>query len=217
MKGCLKDEASKVISSLEIFALNYEVAWNLLKKRYDKKRVVQSHIKAIMELPCISKGNSAELRQIADGATRHVHALKALGRSISHWGDFLIHILNNKLDARTSREWQSSLNTTDLSTLRQFTNFITRQCQMLETTSRVALNSKNVSRFQSSRQTVCIATSSSKCGHCNGGHSIYYCKDFLALTIPQQIAEIRKKHICVNCLRSTNHASSKCFSGNCKI
>jgi len=45
LKGCLKEDASKVISSLKISALNYEVAWNLLKERYDNKRViVQTHI-----------------------------------------------------------------------------------------------------------------------------------------------------------------------------
>jgi len=105
LKGCLKGDASKVISSLEISALNYEVAWNLLKKRYDNKRIiVQAHVRAIMELPCMSKENAIELRQIADGAMRHVHALNALGRPTSQWDDLLICILIDKLDARTSRE-----------------------------------------------------------------------------------------------------------------
>ncbi|XP_011884052.1 PREDICTED: uncharacterized protein LOC105571188 [Vollenhovia emeryi] len=218
LKGCLKEDASTVIRSLEISALNYEVAWNLLKERYDHKSViVQTHIRAIMELPCMNKENSAELRQIADGAMRHVHALKALGRPTAHWDDLLIYILSNKLDARTSREWQSSLNTTDLPTLQTFTQFITRQCQMLEATGKITLNSKNNPRSQSSRQTACVATVNSKCGHCHGEHSIYYCKEFLALAIPQRISEMRKRKICVNCLRSTTHASNKCPSGNCKI
>ncbi|XP_011859359.1 PREDICTED: uncharacterized protein LOC105556856 [Vollenhovia emeryi] len=72
LNGCLRDDASKVINSLEISALNYEVAWNLLKERYDNKRIiVHNHIKAIMDLPCMTKENLTELRQIADGATRH--------------------------------------------------------------------------------------------------------------------------------------------------
>lgn len=61
LKGCLRDEASRVISSLEISALNYEVAWNRLKDRYDNKRNSSKSYK-IMELPCMSKENSVELR-----------------------------------------------------------------------------------------------------------------------------------------------------------
>lgn len=44
----LTGEASDVVSSLEISDLNYEVAWDLLKERYDNQRViVHAHIKSI--------------------------------------------------------------------------------------------------------------------------------------------------------------------------
>lgn len=66
-------------------------------------------------------------------------------------------------------------------------------------------------------QTAGVATVKTKCGYCRGEHSIYYCKDFLSLTIPKRIAEIRKNKICANCLRSTTHTSNKCTSGNCKV
>lgn len=62
-------------------ALNYEIAWGLLKDRYDNKRaIVYSHIKAIMELPVLTKENVNELRRVADGAARHIQALNALKR-----------------------------------------------------------------------------------------------------------------------------------------
>lgn len=103
-------DASNIISSLEISDLNYEVAWNLLKERYENKRViVNTHIKAIMDLPTMAKENSYELRKIADGAIRHIQALQALRCPMSHWDDLLVHILAAKLDTFTMREWQSSL------------------------------------------------------------------------------------------------------------
>lgn len=50
LKASLTADASNVISSLEISDLNYKVAWNLLKERYDNKRVIiHTHIKAIMK------------------------------------------------------------------------------------------------------------------------------------------------------------------------
>lgn len=137
LRAFLVDDASHVVSSLEISAANYEVAWKLLQERYDNKRViVQSHIRAIVDLPTMTRENSGELRQIADGAMRHVNALQALKRPTSHWDNLLVHILSCKLDTVTLRQWQSSLTTPELPSLKQFIDFITHQCQMLETTSK---------------------------------------------------------------------------------
>lgn len=73
LRAALTGDASRVISSLEISEANYAVAWKLLNERYDNKRViVQSHLKSIIELPVLTKENAAELRQIADGSARHV-------------------------------------------------------------------------------------------------------------------------------------------------
>lgn len=65
-----------MISALEISDVNYEIAWSLLKERYDNKRIiVQDHVKVIMDLSPMTKKNIAALRQLADSATRHIHAL----------------------------------------------------------------------------------------------------------------------------------------------
>lgn len=101
MRASLAGEASDIISSLEISDLNYEIAWTMLKERYDNKRViVHTHVKAIMDLPSMNKENVSVLRQIADGASKHIHALRALNRPTAHWNDLLVYILSSKLDAR---------------------------------------------------------------------------------------------------------------------
>lgn len=79
-------------------------------------------------------------------------------------------------------------------------------------------NVKNsAAKSNTKRQTACAATVESKCNYCRGEHSIYYCKDFLALQVPQRIAEIRSRKICLNCLRSSTHISNRCTSGGCKV
>lgn len=107
----------------------------------------------------------------------------------------------------------------ELSTLKQFVDFINHRCQILEATRANAAIAKSGSRLSAvgNRQTASVATVKAKCGYCRGEHSIYHCKDFLALAVPKRIVEIRKNKICANCLRSTTHGSSKCTSGNCKI
>ena len=47
LKGCLRGEAAEVIASLELSAENYKVAWDLLRDRYDNRKVIrQSHVKS---------------------------------------------------------------------------------------------------------------------------------------------------------------------------
>lgn len=168
LKATLAGDASKVVDSLEISAANYQVAWNVLKQRYDNKRIiVQSHVKALLELPALTRENVNKLRQIADGATRHLQALQALNRPTAQWDDLLVQILSTKLDSLSMREWQSSLTTTELPTLRQFIEFVTQRCQILEASSKPSLApSKNVNIHipsGSKRATACVAAVKIKC------------------------------------------------------
>ncbi|XP_011699835.1 PREDICTED: uncharacterized protein LOC105457083 [Wasmannia auropunctata] len=174
-----------------------------------------------MDLPPMTKENVIDLRKITDGATRHIQALQALKRPTSYWDDLLIHILSHKLDALTLREWQLSLTSSELPTLRQFIDFIALRCQNLETNTKTNADSPRSFNTRSSvnakRQSSCVATVKSRCNFCKGDHLVYYCQDFLALPAAQRLSEIRKLKTCTNCLRSTDHSSNKCTSGNCKI
>ncbi|XP_077268718.1 uncharacterized protein LOC143900848 [Temnothorax americanus] len=97
LRGCLSGEASDVISSLEISELNYDVAWRLLKDRYNNKRVIiQTHVKAIIELPPMSKEiaitsrewqtsltgtDPPTLKQLLDFISHKCQVLEATGKS----------------------------------------------------------------------------------------------------------------------------------------
>lgn len=222
LRSSLTGEASNIINSLEISDLNYEIAWTMLKKRYDNKRVIMhAHVKAIIELPSMNKENVGELRQIADGASKHIHALKALNRPTTHWDDLLVYLLASKLDALTLREWQTSLTGTEIPTFKQLTEFIAHRCQVLEATCKTNVVPVRASNARASangkRQTACAATLQPKCSFCKGEHSIYHCKDFLDLNIAHRNAEIRKLKVCFNCLCSTSHVANKCPSDACKV
>ncbi|XP_071576977.1 uncharacterized protein [Temnothorax nylanderi] len=215
LRAAVSEDANAVIGSLEMSEANYAVAWNLLKERYDNKRViVQTHIRAIVDLPIMTKENVSELRQIADGAARHVLALKALKRPTDAWDDLLVYILSSKLDTNSAREWQSSLEGVELPSLKQFSDFLTHRCRVLEATYK---SSGASSRQPPTKQKAsCNSALNAKCGYCQGAHLIYRCPQFLALSIPKRIAEARARKICLNCLRSTAHTSNKCPSGGCK-
>ncbi|KMQ91221.1 hypothetical protein RF55_8939 [Lasius niger] len=222
LRSSLTGEAIDIISSLEISDRNYKIAWTMLKKRYDNKRViVHTHVKAIMELPFMSKENVSELRQIADGASNHIHALKALSRPTAHWDDLLVYILASKLDTLTLQEWQTSLTGSEIPTFKQLVDFIAHWCQVLEATGKTniasAKNSNARAPANEKRQTACAATLKFKCSFCKSDYSIYHCKDFLDLNTARRNAEIRKLKVCLNCLRSTSHVANKCPSSACRV
>jgi hypothetical protein len=64
---CVKGEAATIIQSLETSVDNYEIAWSLLIKCYENKRVIiNKHLQAIFEQPVFIKESDANVRQILD-------------------------------------------------------------------------------------------------------------------------------------------------------
>ncbi|XP_029170291.1 uncharacterized protein LOC114939979 [Nylanderia fulva] len=99
-------EAAIIIQSLELTDSNYQVAWDLLKQRYDNKRaIVHTHLRALFELPNIAKENAVEL-------------------------------LSSKFDPITAREWQVSLTGTELPAFKQLSEFLEHRCNLLESLNR---------------------------------------------------------------------------------
>ncbi|XP_070510399.1 uncharacterized protein [Cardiocondyla obscurior] len=215
------DDAHKVISSLEMSKHNYLVAWNLLQKRYDNRRmIVQSHLKAIFEIPEMQRESAMDLRRISDGSSRHIQALKAMKLPTDSWDDLLIYLISSKLDSITLKEWRKSLTDDALPTFKQFINFINRYCQILEATQK---NNNTSVRHTTTRyhnatksKAACAAVVRAKCHLCNDEHFIFQCKQFLNLSVSQRIDRARSFKLCLNCLKSSSHASNKCTSGSCK-
>lgn len=168
----------------------------------------------------MTKEGASELRQIADGATRHVQILKALNRPTDAWDDLLIYIIGSKLDTSTAREWQSTLEGVELPSMKQFFDFLSHRCRVLESTDKqsgAVAKMINLRLHSNAKQKVsCNSVIKAKCEYCRGAHFIYQCPQFLALLIPNRIAEARARKLCLNCLRSTDHVSSKCPSGVCR-
>ena len=95
LKGCLKDEAAKIIASLELSSENYVVAWELLKERYDNRKIIrQTHVKALLNLPYMSKG--FPVRSFVDQIQKHARGLKALEEPVDQWDTLLVEIIKQK-------------------------------------------------------------------------------------------------------------------------
>lgn len=128
LRSSLKGDAAEIVSSLEISGANYADAWTRLKERYDNKRlIVQNHIRAIFDLPTIKRENGAAIRQILDGVLKHTRALRALKRPTDQWGDLLVHVVASKLYLRTIKEWKNTIDSTQVPTFTDFTEFLKKK------------------------------------------------------------------------------------------
>jgi len=135
----LEGDAAHVIKSLEITPDNYREALELLKQRYDDKRVIsQEHIKALYDLPTVTKNNYITLRKLIDDALRHLRSLKSLGRPIEHWDDLIIHLIVTKLESSLISDWEDHIPTGEMPTLKQLIDFLSHKCKTLSTVSRKA-------------------------------------------------------------------------------
>ena len=125
LKSALKGEAADVLNNLTITDGNYDIALNLLHSRYDNKRVIiNSHIKALMEIKQLNKESAPALRELYDNFVKNVRSLENLQQPIQSWSMMLIYIVTSKLDNATKRARESSIQSTQLPTLQQFTDFM---------------------------------------------------------------------------------------------
>lgn len=224
LKGCLKGEASEILQSLEVSDANYETAWELLRQRFENKRIIiEKHVQTMFEYPTISKESAILLRKLIDDFNKHIRALKSAGEPTEHWDRLLIHLLITKLDLTTKREWQEhtiSKENDILPTFGDMMTFLNNRYQILEAikdTNNVhkAHNTKSEHKRSSERTQSYFATQSATCEYCKNSHYIYQCESFKKLPVQQRYETAKKLKLCTNCLRS-NHFSRTCKASSCR-
>ncbi|XP_018359963.1 PREDICTED: uncharacterized protein LOC108759145 [Trachymyrmex cornetzi] len=202
LRSSLSGDASDSVESLELTGENFMVAWRILSERYDRIRViVQSHIQAVMDIPCIRKESHSELKSLINITIKHVNALKSLKRPVDKWDDILIQILGNKLDSKTFRDWEDTLQSDQIPTTDQFIEFVLKKCNTLESVSSKENISTNGKANQGNSRRSAISCAASA---------------FLTLSVVRRLEEIKKRKLCINCLKSKNHIAAQCTSGTCR-
>ena len=143
LKGCVTGDAANIISSLETTTENYKVAWDLLKNRDDNKKfIIDSHVKALFEMPYLSKEFS--IRALYDKTQKHIRALRALSVEVDKWDAIIIHLIKSKLNNYIIEKWEESTCNVEKPTLQDILNFLERRSQIEET--RAAINQTQIQK-----------------------------------------------------------------------
>ena len=230
LKACVKDEAAEVIASLETTGNNYQVAWELLKARYDNRKfIVESHVKALFEIPNVSK--EFTVRALLDNIQKRLRALKALKQPVDYWDTLIVYIIKNKLNNYLLEKWEETVGSTRLPSLKDMTTFL-EQRSLIENTNRHYTSMSNKgqptkgnsqSRLHSRTSQACMATtvesktgkSQFACHLCSGQHQLYSCERFINMSPSDRYEVVKKTSLCHNCLLG-NHRTIECRRGSCR-
>lgn len=175
LKSALTGEAAKVITALEITNDNYEVAWNILKQRFENKKLLTHHlIRTLLDLPSITKESHVDLRQLADNVSQITQNLAKLGQPIEYFSIWIIHIMLPKIDKGSRREWEfKRAEVEEFPTLDEFINFLINRSACVEAVLRASRNTQSYADVRSNSKTTqnqnkntsrsCIASDHSSC------------------------------------------------------
>ncbi|XP_075158099.1 uncharacterized protein LOC142231374 [Haematobia irritans] len=224
LKGTLSGEAANLIKNISATDANYDSAWNILESRYHNKRIIVGNL--IGKLFGIEKsdGGYISIKNLLDSTQECLSSLRNLGMDTQSWDPIIIHLIGQKLDLQTRKEWEQSLrSSTEIPNRAEMFEFLERTFRTLESLrdnfpmDNMRGNSKNVkSSKMSSKRTTCNAGKISKpvkgqCSYCNKLHPLAKCYKFLALSFSDKNKYVSTSGICRNCL-FPGHNPDTCVS-----
>lgn len=171
LRSNLSGPALDSIHSLEINEINYDKAIDILKGRFDNKRLnFQAHIRDIVALDDVEVGSVTMLRSLSDSVNSHLRALFSMGTKDQVADCLLIHVIFRKLDIATQTKWEESMSVNEIPTWDAMDKFLQRRCQMMEN---VECSVDNVSSHKqvgsklfntnNRKKSLVLSTNTSKC------------------------------------------------------
>ena len=165
LKGALRGEAKNLLAHLPTTDANYSVALNLLQGRYENQfMITKAHLTNIFKIGAVKPDHPESLRKLLNSFTENEMALKALGLGSTECDFLWIHILSEKLDTVSAREWQLSNKDGKVKTLQEFRQFLDQRATALEAVQK--LQSTSVSPKERPKETSngqSYATTSKEC------------------------------------------------------
>jgi hypothetical protein len=214
LRSCLKGEALKTVESLSVSNNNYQIAWDLLERRYANERLVaQEHVYAILKFPVIAKASHTHLRELIDMLNTNMEALKMLKVPVDSWDAIIVPIITEKLDFHSKREWQSKVDAS-IPKYKDFLLFLEKRHQTLESlflTNKLVVTNVQPSKSKSnSYSSTSNNQSSNKSKFCNAckkpNHYTNQCITLLKLDLNERLKLIQQLKLCQNCFKDNHNA-----------
>ena len=217
LKTSLIGEAANQIQHIEAVGENYDISWQLLRKRYENKRIIISqHSKNIFGLPKMQENSVLDLKRLHNDLKQNLWAIRAMQVKIESWNAFIIPIFVSKFDIETLKQYEHTLqHKNELETIEEFLDFIERRYTALEAIqSAYKINKK---QHQQELPKKSFFVSVSRCTYClKENHMLNNCFRFKKLNVLEKIQFVNIHQLCRNCLKSQHPIKSCKEKNNCK-
>lgn len=216
---------------------NYQLAWEWLNQQnqqdYTTSKTILWRLLGFTKMDRPSGNAIQKLCTITQGVMRQLQAMKF---PVQHYDMIIIHIVHDKLDAETSKDWELSR--------KSETPTITELTEFLQSRERALINAQisekkglpdgkkrsfsgkehhyheNKRMKQSSSDTnnhndnASKKPTDKKCKMCDEIHFANQCKKFRGLPLKDRKSKVRELNLCYNCL-SPFHLVRDCTASPC--
>ncbi|XP_058816896.1 uncharacterized protein LOC131680194 [Topomyia yanbarensis] len=223
LKGCLQGEPKRLIDPLQITKANYQVAWDLLLKRYNNsKQLKKRQVQAFFNLPTLPKESVTDLHVLIEGFERIVQTLDQIIQSADYKDLLLVNILTTRLDPVTRRGWEEFSAMKETDTLADLFDFLRRRLQVLDCLPTKFADTRGAQQqqqqIQAKQRLPPVKTSYSsthmsggRCVACSSNHPLYQCSAFQRMEVTERDGLLKTHSLCRNCFR-TGHKAKECQS-----
>lgn len=230
--SCLSSEPLKLVKSLPVTAVHYNIAWQTLLRRYHNSRALISlHVNNILDIPPVPQASVKHLRNFLSSYHENVSALTALNHDVTKDNSIILtSFLLRKFDYDFRSKFEHSRTDSQaVPKIEEFIEFIEKECAQLEAADLASSNFKYKTNVVSSpkaypeqrpntfrpQRTVLLTTETQNCAYCNSTeHAIFRCPEFIKITPEARFSFIKGKHLCTNCMG--RHTVTNCKSSrNC--
>lgn len=186
LRSHLKADAFEIIKSIPVSENNYCIAWQALVEEFDHLvNTTNFHVRAILDIPKLSKASSRDLKRIVTDVNNNLHSLYLLGEPTSCWDALLVPIISDKFDSYTQREWDSiCAKKSGKIKLEDLKSFLRDRCKYLEKYETKKPLEKDNQNFKINKISHSLSyTSSNKilCYSCKKDHRIYNCQQIFKI------------------------------------
>ncbi|XP_045533958.1 uncharacterized protein LOC123721012 [Papilio machaon] len=222
LKSSITGEAEQLLRQIQITERNYDVAWETLNNRYNNRRIiVQTILNRLFNQRKLSQSTAKGIKDLLDTTVECLNSLKNNDVETTNWDIIVIHLIVNKLDDESHKQWEEDVGELPidiLPTFERFTKFLETRFRVYEM---MCTTSVNVSRERNASKTKSFITTNNTqhCPFCKQDHRLSACTEFAKLDVNKRIEHIQNERLCFNCLspsHSVIHCRSKASCHECR-
>ncbi|XP_055590454.1 uncharacterized protein LOC129742566 [Uranotaenia lowii] len=217
LRSALMGEALQEVSSVEMTAANYNIAWAALNNRYEnRKLIVKTYLDALFNVEEQPAETFDGLSRLINDFDKNIQMLEKVGEKSDGWSTLLVHMVCARLDPLTLRHWETHHNSREVPQFQELMCFLRNHCAILQTFSH---HKPKASAIRDERPRFGVSHSSvqfpPKCPFCGDTfHSVFRCIKFLKLTVEERTELVMRARLCLICL-SPGHLARVCSRGSC--